>query len=170
MPARRLLYGRLVVAVLCGVLAARGSSWVDQGGTHSWSLMARAGWAVALLVALLLGVWAAGTFIGALVDESGEASRTLTAIVVAIGSAGLGLGVLAIALQAWAGIDPERTLMVDAGAVLAGLTWTRPDWFWEHPKAQLLRGLIGDRLTIVVYGLVAAGSICAGIMVVHPGP
>jgi hypothetical protein len=161
-------YGRLLVALLAGAFGVRGAVWVDQGVTHAWSPLARSAWAIALVLAALVGVWGMVTFVCSLLDDSGEVSRGITAYVVTLGLAVVGLFTAGVGLQAIAGVAQERTWLVGMGLILALLTWTRPEWFWEHPKAQFLREFIGDRLTMLAYAAIALALVYVGIATPNP--
>ncbi|HEX5387125.1 MAG TPA: hypothetical protein VFW66_10520 [Gemmatimonadales bacterium] len=62
-----------------------------------------------------------------------------------------------------AGWPRDRVLWVGFGAFLAGMTLTRPWWFWGHYKARWLRGLIGDEATAFLYLLLAGAMVWIGL-------
>ena len=54
----------------------------------------------------------------------------------------------------------NQSALFVGGTALAGCSWLKPAWFWNHPKAMFLRELIGDHATAGVYfigGLVMVG-------------
>ena len=57
----------------------------------------------------------------------------------------------------------DRALWVGVGLFLAGMTLTRPWWFWESHKARWLRGHIGDEPTAGFYLAVAALMVWVGL-------
>jgi hypothetical protein len=54
-------------------------------------------------------------------------------------------------------LDEDVVLGFSMSAALSTLTIVRPWWFWQDRRARWARKLIGDRATIGVYLLVAAG-------------
>jgi hypothetical protein len=59
--------------------------------------------------------------------------------------------------------DDEVVFVTGLGVTLALLTALRPRIFWDHARAVALRGLLGDRLTALVYGAVAVTLLAFGI-------
>jgi hypothetical protein len=57
----------------------------------------------------------------------------------------------------------DRVLWVGFGLFLAGMTLTRPWWFWENYKARWLRDLIGDELTAGIYLTLASVMVWVGL-------
>jgi hypothetical protein len=47
--------------------------------------------------------------------------------------------------------DEETLFLAIGGCLIIILTILRPWWFWRHPKAAWLRGLIGDGPTTLFY-------------------
>ena len=58
----------------------------------------------------------------------------------------------------------EATLLIVLGLALAALTITKPDFFWERNRAHSMRGLIGDKATVVLYLVVALVCVGGGIV------
>jgi hypothetical protein len=80
----------------------------------------------------------------------------------------LGVFVVGKGIEARFGIQADRLFWVALGIGVGWCTAKRPWWYWEHPKAKFLRNLIGDRATIVVYGLLAIGMIAVGLFTNTP--
>jgi hypothetical protein len=64
-------------------------------------------------------------------------------------------------------IEVNRVFLVVGGTLLLGASWLRPWWFWEHPKAQLLRKILGDTGTALVYTLVGIGMLYLGFFTTY---
>ncbi len=58
----------------------------------------------------------------------------------------------------------EATLLIVLGLALAALTIKKPDFFWERNRARFMRGLIGDKATIVLYLVIALICVGGGIV------
>ena len=69
-----------------------------------------------------------------------------------------------VAALAYAGIPVRRTLVFGFGVALALATARKPWWFWDHWKAQVVRELIGDGATTVVYLAIAAALLFLAIV------
>jgi hypothetical protein len=61
------------------------------------------------------------------------------------------------------GWSRDRTLWIGIGTLLALLTLSRPRWFWENRKARMLRNLIGNEATAVVYLVIAGAMMWIGL-------
>ena len=55
------------------------------------------------------------------------------------------------------GIYHGRSFFAALALAIVTLTLLRPWWFWAHPKARILRDLIGDRPTMLLYLLIGGG-------------
>jgi hypothetical protein len=86
----------------------------------------------------------------------------LRVIGVIIGACAVLIGA-AIGAEAWLHLDFDAVVWSEVGVVFLTLTLVRPWWFWSHPKAQLVRGIIGDRATSVLYLAVSAWIIVVGV-------
>ena len=60
-------------------------------------------------------------------------------------------------------LQSDRVFFVVGGGFTLVGTWWRPWWFWEHPKAHFIRGLIGEAGTTLVYTAVGLGMIYIGL-------
>ncbi len=50
------------------------------------------------------------------------------------------------------------------GIATIALTSAKPRWFWQHPKALILRNTIGDAPTAMFYYLVGILGILLGLV------
>ena len=66
------------------------------------------------------------------------------------------------ALSAWRKLDFASMYWIALGLTLAGLTLTRPWWFWYQPRAQFVKLFLGERGTIVAYLFVALVGVLIG--------
>jgi hypothetical protein len=68
------------------------------------------------------------------------------------------------ALEFYAGVPVERTVLVGFALGLAWVTARKPWWFWDHWKAHFLRRLIGDTATTVAYLAIAILLLYLGLL------
>jgi hypothetical protein len=61
------------------------------------------------------------------------------------------------------GWNRDRTLWLGFAGYLAAMTVLRPTWFWENYRARMLRGLVGDEITALLYLLLAGIMVWAGL-------
>lgn len=164
--SRRHSYGArewaaLGIRILCALLALAGgfamAGAVDDGRTHAWPWPSRAGWASAVIALTGFGIW---TLVRGVIGA--EASpRIVTpwkplAVCLSIGA--LGFALIALDELHIAAFDGSALFV--GGTALASCAWLRPAWFWDHPKAILVRALLGDTAAAGVYllgGLVMIG-------------
>jgi hypothetical protein len=66
------------------------------------------------------------------------------------------------ALSVWLQLDFDSMYWIALGLTLAGLTLTRPWWFWYEPRAQFVQRFLGERGTMVAYLFVALIGVLIG--------
>jgi hypothetical protein len=148
----------ILVLLVAGVA---GAQFIDAGHTTSWPFWARFALGAALLFAIIgavvilhsiLSPQHSALSLAPVDDHRGPTLRHGLLVAVALF---LLFFVLAKVLAMYAGIPDERTFVAGFGLALAWCTVRKPWWFWDHWKAGLLRKLIGDSGTTVVYFLIA---------------
>jgi hypothetical protein len=58
----------------------------------------------------------------------------------------------------------EAWLYLSVGIATIALTCMKPRWFWQHPKALILRNTVGDVPTAMFYYLVGVFGIVLGLV------
>ena len=61
------------------------------------------------------------------------------------------------------GWNRDRTLWLGLAGYLAVMTLIRPTWFWENYRARMLRDLVGDEATALLYLALAAVMLWVGL-------
>jgi hypothetical protein len=95
-------------------------------------------------------------------DSSDLSSREVWTLAFAYVVGPLAIVVLSFGFATMFKIDVDVNVLCIFGVAFAILTALRPWWFWEHSKAYILRGMIGDRATSVVYFVVASVFVILG--------
>jgi hypothetical protein len=95
-------------------------------------------------------------------DRFGLSSREVWALALAYVVGPIAMVSLSVLLARVLHLDEDVVFFCFLGLVFGSLTLLRPWWFWDHPKAGFLRGIIGDRATIVVYSLFAIAFVALG--------
>jgi hypothetical protein len=155
------MIARLLTIVGLLAVGFAGANLVDAGRTADWPPWARFTFAGGLLfvtvgaVALFHRVLSpAHSDLGPGLesDQRGPALRRGLLF-----GAGVLLAYFALgkALESFAGVPVERTLLVGFALGLAWATARKPWWFWDHWKAHILRQLVGDAATTVIYLAIA---------------
>jgi len=138
----RSLAGPIVGTIALATVAFLGARFVDAGRTSSWPTWGRFLWTSGLILA---GVGAV-TLLHRIISpehsdlgpelESDRRGPTLRRGLL-VGSAIVLLFVAAaLALEAYAGIDADRTFLGGIGVALGWCTLRKPWWFWGHWKAH----------------------------------
>jgi len=160
-----------LLAVL-GLLSAAfaGAKLVDAGSAAHWPPSAR----IALGVAVFFATVGAMVVLHSLLspDHSGlgpalESDRRGPALSKGILSAAavlLTYFALSKALEFFVGVPVERTLLAGFALALTWATARKPWWFWDHWKAHLVRRVIGDTATTLVYLTIAALALYLAIL------
>jgi len=65
-------------------------------------------------------------------------------------------------LNRWLALDFDAMFWICGGVTFAGLTLTRPWWFWNHYHAIAARILLTERGAIVAYLCIALFAVVAG--------
>ena len=71
--------------------------------------------------------------------------------------------ILTVAVSSWFDLDFDATFWIAAGAILLALTLIRPWWFWNHPKALLVRSLLTDTGAVLLYLVITGSVILTGV-------
>lgn len=144
------------------LISVAGATFIDAGHTVAWARWAR----------IFLGAACFFATIGAVAqlhrivspdhsdlgpsleaDERGPALRKGLFFGAALVLAYLALGK---ALESYADIPLNRTLLFGFAVGLAWATSRKPWWFWQHWKAHIVRELIGDTATTFIYLAIAS--------------
>jgi len=72
------------------------------------------------------------------------------------------LGAIPHLISRWLGFDFDAMFWICGGITFAGLTLSRPWWFWNHYHAIAARILLTERGAIVAYLCVALFAVVAG--------
>src|SRR5258705_10599220 len=72
------------------------------------------------------------------------------------------LGAIPHLISRWLGFDFDAMFWICGGITLAGLTLSRPWWFWNHFHAIAARILLTERGAIVAFLCVALFAVVAG--------
>jgi len=159
---RRRVWFYLIVALVLGPLGWRAATLVDQGYTRGWSDWARVAWALGLVFACLVAVGALVAFVFAFKGDQEIGDTVFRATLVFVAALCV-FFVLAHFLQQTTGFSEDRTFLIGIGLFVGICTFLKPWWFWDHPKATLLRDIVGDTATTFIYYLVSLAFIGYGI-------
>jgi hypothetical protein len=168
-PSTPSLAGPIIGILALATAGILGAKFVDAGQTSSWPMWGRFLWASGLILAAVGAVILLHSIISPEHSDLGpelESDRrgpTLrrglligTAIVLLVVAA-------AVALEAYAGIDVDRTFLAGFGVAAAWCTLRKPWWFWGHWKAHFLRSIVGDAATTVIYLAIAALALYGAV-------
>jgi hypothetical protein len=168
-PSTRSLAGPIVGILALASAAFLGATFVDAGQTSSWPTWARFLWVSGLILAVVGAVIQLHGIISPEHSDLGpelESDRrgpTLRKGLL-IGSAiVLAYFAAAVALEAYSGIDMDRTFLAGIGLAIAWCTLRKPWWFWGHWKAHFLRSIVGDVATTVIYLAIAALALYGAV-------
>jgi hypothetical protein len=158
---------RVVVGAALVGAAAWIATGIDAGTFSDQTRLERSLMVGLMLVGVACGVVVALSWIWL---EDGDGPLPLRALLwSALAASGIvALVELGYYLERSQGIYHGRFPLAVLGVGIAALTIVRPWWFWSHPKAMFLRGLIGDHSTALLYLLIA--GVTVGSATVLPWP